>query len=101
MLLIHVVFCVQAYLPLQQGGMVSDGPWLWIYYPHYLLVFFLPPQYPISFSGSSVRVNYLEFWGKMLVAVPASAAYGMIVAAIASALLRLQRHGCASTTRDA
>ena len=75
--LIHTVFCIQAFLPLQRGGMVSDGPWLQIFYPHYLFLFFLPPAYPITYSGGEVQVSYLAFLGKMLVAVPCSVAYSL------------------------
>jgi len=94
---IHAVFCVQAYIPLQQGGMVSDGPWLSLYYPHYMLDFFLPPPYPISYSQSGViHVDYLDFWGKMMVAFPASVAYALLPVGIGVALVRLFKHspGC-------
>src|SRR5690242_5095093 len=74
---VHVVFCIQAYAPLQRGGMVSEGRWLLVFYPHYMLDFFLPPAYPISYSGNGmVQVDYLNFWGKMLVAFPASVVRG-------------------------
>lgn len=87
--LIHAVFCVQAFLPLQRGGMASDGPWLWIFYPHYMLMFFLPPAYPITYAGGEVQVSYLDFLGKMLVALPASVFYALPAVGIGTFFLRL------------
>jgi hypothetical protein len=90
---IHAVFCYQAYLPLQQGGMASDGPWLIVFYPQYLLDFFLPPAYPISYSDTGIlRVNYFNFWGKMIVAFPASVLYALLPIGVGVALRRLFKH---------
>ena len=86
---IHAVFCYQAYLPLQQGGMASDGPWLMIFYPHYMLDFFLPPSYPITYNNTgAIHVSYFDFWGKMIVAFPASVAYAFLPVGIGTALMR-------------
>jgi len=90
---IHVVFCVQAYIPLRHGGMASNGPWLLIFFPHYMLDFFLPPPDPIISIGTGpVQVNYFYFWGKMIVAFPASLAYALLLAGIGTALMRYFRH---------
>src|SRR5579864_1090769 len=76
---IHLVFCVQAFLPLREGGMASSGPFLLIFYPQYMLDFFVPPAYPVTGSGATLHVNYLAFVGKMLVALPASVAYAALL----------------------
>ena len=92
-IVIHAVFCYQAYNPLQQGGMASDGPWLTVFYPQYMLDFFLPPAYPISYSDTGViHVDYLDFWGKMAVAFPASVAYALLPVGISTALMRYFKH---------
>ena len=50
-----------------------------IYFPHSLLTYFLPPAYPISFQpGGVVEVDWLRLSGKLAVAFPASAMYGVI-----------------------
>jgi hypothetical protein len=79
---IHVLFIVQAYLSLPLGGMVSNGFYLMLFYPHYLLDYCLPPAYPIDYVDGVMKVNYLGFWGKMLVAFPASLAYGVFLAGV-------------------
>ncbi len=72
---IHSLFCVQAYLPLKQGGMVSGGAWLLVFGPQYLLDFFLPPVDPLNGD----HINYFHFWGKVLVAYPASLVYSLLL----------------------
>ena len=72
--------------------MVSDGPWLRIFYPHYLFIFFLPPAYPITYSGGEVQVSYLAFLGKMLVAVPCSVAYSLPAVGMGMLFARILRH---------
>jgi hypothetical protein len=90
---IHVVFCVQAYIPLQHGGMASDGPWLLIFSPHYMLDYFLPPSYPITYSDKGlIHVDYFDFCGKMIVAFPASIAYALLPVGISAALMRVFKH---------
>lgn len=86
-LVVHSFFCVQAYLPLKQGGMVSEGPWLWFYYPHYILIFFSPPAYPLN-GG---QINYFHFWGKMLVALPASIVYALLVVGLGMEIGKMYR----------
>jgi len=80
--MIHALFCIQAFLPLREGGMVSGVPWLLIFCSQYTLDFFLPPEYPLN--GDSI--NYFHFWGKMLVAFPASLADGLLLIGCGSAL---------------
>jgi hypothetical protein len=85
---IHAFFCWQAYLPLKQGGMVSNGTCLLIFFPHYMLDFFLPPSYPISYDKAGVlHVDYFDFWGKMIVAFPASIAYALLITGLSTALM--------------
>src|SRR5438067_5846531 len=87
---IHAVFCAQAYAPLQQGGMCSDGVWFSLFYPQYILDFVLPPAYPITYStAGDIRVDYFDFWGKMLVAFPASVAYALLMVGISRAVMFL------------
>ena len=88
--IIHIVFCIQVFMALP-GGMAS-GAGLLIFFPHYMLMFFLPPSYPIHDDGV---VDYGQVWGKLAVAFPASLAYGAIIVVILALVrqtLRSQRH---------
>ena len=76
--LVHAVFCWQAYSALP-GGDASNSIWLGVFFPHYVLGFILPRDWPYECSGSSCHVNYIEFWSKMLVAFPASIVYGSML----------------------
>ncbi|MGH7954298.1 MAG: hypothetical protein ACREFE_20575 [Limisphaerales bacterium] len=75
---IHALFCIQVFMALP-GGMALTGFGLLLFYPHYMLMFFLPPAYPIHDNGI---VDYGELWGKLVVAFPASLVYGIIIVAI-------------------
>ena len=83
-LIIHGVFAIQSYLSLPKGGMVTEPICLILFYPQYLLVFFLPPAYPISHVDGRVIVDYLAFFGKMLSAFPASLFYGLFLSLLLS-----------------
>jgi hypothetical protein len=79
--LIHATFCIYLY-PYPEGSMVSRGSGIWrlAFYPQSILVFFLPPDYWIKYGENGVaHINFIHFWGKMLVAFPASLAYALIL----------------------
>jgi len=86
---IHTLFCIQVFMALP-GGMAMTGASLLLFAPHYLLMFFLPPAYPIHGDGV---VDYAQLWGKLAVALPASIAYGAIIVAV----LALVRHALKQT----
>jgi hypothetical protein len=88
--MIHGVFCVQAFLALDRGGEASGWPWLLIYYPHYVIMYFSPPEDPIISAGPVVQVDYLHFLGKMLDAFPASIVYALVLVGL-TGLLRRRR----------
>jgi hypothetical protein len=47
-----------------------------IFFPQHVLMFVFPPSYPIHDDGS---VSYLDVWGKILVAFPASIVYALLL----------------------
>jgi hypothetical protein len=58
-----------------------------------MLDFFLPPSYPITYSAAGViHVDYFDFWGKMVVAFPASVAYAILPVGIGTMLIRYFKH---------
>lgn len=72
--------------------MASNGFWLLVFFPQYMLVYGLPPAYPISSTDTGViHVNYFDFLGKMLVAFPASVVYAIFVAGIGVMAVHLYR----------
>ena len=57
--------------------------WLsFLFHLHAMLIFFLPPAYPIDLSGGTVVVDWLRFVGKLVVAYPASLLYGCLLSTI-------------------
>ena len=83
--LIHTLFCIQVFMALP-GGMALTVAGFLVFAPHYLLMFFLPPSYPIHGDGV---VDYAQLCGKLAVAFPALACLGAI---IRIAVLALARH---------
>lgn len=81
-LLIHGIFSLQALSVVGQGGMIRNTFFMLLFYPHVLLMFFLPPIDPIGYSGGVVVVDWLRFAGKLAVAYPASPLYGLAVGAV-------------------
>jgi hypothetical protein len=79
---IHSLFCAQAITVAAQGGMVRDAFLMVLFFPHVMLMFFLPPSDPISYNGVLVQVDWLRFAGKLVVAYPASLLYGLAFGAI-------------------
>ena len=49
-----------------------------LFFPHYILMFFFGPEYPIHDNGV---VDYGEVLGKLAVVFPASLAYGIVIVA--------------------
>jgi hypothetical protein len=80
-LAVHALFCGQAYLAAGQGGMVLNTSFLVIFYPHVMLMYFLPPADPIDLSGG-ISVDWIRFAGKLLVAYPASLVYAFLFSAV-------------------
>jgi hypothetical protein len=91
-LVVHGVFCVQAISVVDQGGMVRADPAFFpiFFFPHTLLMYCLPPRYPFSYQGAALHTDWWSFLGKLVVAYPASLAYGAVVASIGR-LIRSRR----------
>ena len=85
---IHTVFCVQAYSAVPRGGMVSSDGFMLLFFPHYMLMYFFPPAWPLDSSGDIVSVDWLRFVGKLLGAYPASLVYGWILSLLWYSLFR-------------
>jgi hypothetical protein len=80
-LAVHALFCGQAYLAAGRGGMVLNASFAVLFYPHVMLMYFLPPAYPIDLSGG-ISVDWIRFAGKLSVAYPASLVYGCLFSAV-------------------
>ena len=87
-IVIHAIFCFQAYSAVGDGGMVSNAAFMVLFYPHVMLIYFLPPTYPIHFTGDIVSVDWFRVVGKLLVAYPGSLIEDGIVSALWYALFR-------------
>jgi hypothetical protein len=92
---IHSIFCMQLF-PFQGGGrVVSEGTGeagLLFFYPQYILVYCLPPEYWIIDDGNGLEhINFFHFWGKMLVAFPASLVYALFFAELTVILNNLRK----------
>ena len=61
--------------------MAHSIPFLLLFQPHYILMYFLPPDDPIDLTGGIVTVDWFCFVGKLVVAYPASLLYGCILSA--------------------
>lgn len=88
---IHTLFCIQVFMALP-GGMCIYALGELLFFPHYILMFFFPPEYPIHDNGV---VDYGEVWGKLAVAFPASLAYGIVIVAglaLFKQILRRPKH---------
>jgi hypothetical protein len=93
-LVIHAVFCMLLY-PFRVGNLVANqlsGRWLLIFNPQVILVYFLPPDYWLKSDGNGVEhISYFHFWGKMLVAFPASLADSLVLVSGALAWLKWRK----------
>jgi hypothetical protein len=87
-IVIHAIFCVQAYSATSEGGMVSNAAFMFLFFPHIMLMYFLPPTYPIDLTGGIVSVDWLRFVGKLFVAYPGSLFYGWILTMLRYSLFR-------------
>jgi hypothetical protein len=79
---IHGVFCAQAFSAASEGGMVSNLFFSFLFFPQVMLMYFLPPAYPIILRGAIVSIDWLRFAGKLVIAFPGSLLYGWICAKI-------------------
>ena len=80
-ILIHFVFCAQAVAAARAGagGMAADEFFLISFLPHYMLMYFLPPNWPIN---NLTEIDWWRVAGKLAVSYPASLLYGWIVGAV-------------------
>ncbi len=80
---VHGFFSIQAIAAAHSGGMLRDDIPYFLFYPHLLLIYFLPPNYPIqTAAGGHVTIDWLRFIGKLADAIPASLLYGFFIAFI-------------------
>lgn len=84
---VHGIFSLQALAAAPQGGMMNDGVGSWLFLLHMMLMYFLPPSWPISTEAGVVTIDWIRFCGKLAVALPASIAYGYFIA-FAVAIIR-------------
>jgi hypothetical protein len=91
---IHSVFCIQALSVAHQAGLVRADTAFFpiLFFPHTLLMYFLPPSYPFSEQGGVLHIDWWSFAGKLVVAYPASFAYGLVVALFGLYIWRGKRH---------
>jgi len=82
-ILIHVIFCVQVFMALPDAMALNEG--LLLFLPHYFFMECLPIPYPLHENS----VNYLELWGKLLAAFPASVAYALLLLGLFSSCKKL------------
>jgi hypothetical protein len=87
-IVIHAIFCVQAYEAAHEGGLIGDGVSMFCFFPHAMLMYFLPPAYPIDQTGGIISVNWVGFAGKLLDAYPASLFYGWILGLLWCSIFR-------------
>jgi hypothetical protein len=80
-LVIHTVFCTQAISTARAsaGGLVANEFFLLAFLPHYMLMYFLPPNWPIV---NGTDIDWWRIAGKLAVAYPASLLYGWFVGAL-------------------
>jgi hypothetical protein len=82
---VHLGFCVQALIVvLKGGGMYLNDAFFWLFLPHTFFMYFLPPAWPITPGaiGQPPVVDWLRFAGKLAVAFPASAVYGLLLGSL-------------------
>jgi hypothetical protein len=78
-LVIHTVFAVHVLVSLPRQAMASNEFLFLFFYPQYLFMWFLPPAYPIHFGGEHTTINWIEAIGKILLVLPVSAPYGLLI----------------------
>jgi len=83
---VHVIFCLQAASVADQGGLINSSKPLFpiFFFPHTVLVYFLPPCDPFPYHGGVLEVDRWCFAGKLAAAYPASLLYGVVLAASVS-----------------
>ncbi len=98
-LVIHIVFCLQAIYATHAGagGLVANDFFLIAFLPHYMIMYFSPPNWPII---NGVDVDGWRVAGKLVVSYPASLLYGWLVGALWHlAIAGLRRIGRTRATR--
>jgi hypothetical protein len=80
-LVIHAVFCTQAISAARDGagGLVANEFFLMSFMPHYVMMYFLPPSWPII---NGTDIDWWRIVGKLAVSYPASLLYGWWVGAL-------------------
>jgi len=59
--------------------MIRNMLFYFVFLPHTVLVYFLPPEYPLHFNTGHWDVNWWGFAGKLVDAYPASLVYGLLL----------------------
>ena len=92
-LVVHVTFCVQAILTAPRGGMIANEIFGATFFPHFLMLYLLPPEFPISFgaSGEVMSIDWLRFALKLIITLPGSIAYGLALAGIWNVFSKIER----------
>jgi hypothetical protein len=78
---IHAVFCTQAVSAALTGtgGLVASDFFMIAFLPHYMAMYFLPPNWPII---NGTDTDWWRVAGKLAVGYPASLLYGWVVGAV-------------------
>jgi hypothetical protein len=89
-LVIHAVFCLQAVSAALAGtgGLVASDLFMFAFLPHYMAMYFLPPNWP-TINGAGT--DWWRVAGKLAVSYPASLLYGWVVGAAWHLFHRLRR----------
>ena len=92
-LVIHAIFALHVLVSLPRQGMASNELLYLFFYPHYVFMYFLPPAYPIYFTGERTTINWVEAIGKILIVLPVSAPYGLLIWPLVSSLRSKYQRG--------
>src|SRR5262245_17030337 len=85
-LVMHAIFAVHVLVSLPRQAMASNEFLFLFFYPHYQFMWFLPPAYPIHFSGERTTIDWIWAIGKILIVLPVSAPYGLLIWPLVSSL---------------
>ena len=77
---IHSIFCIQAVIAADGGGMILNMFFYILFLPQVILIYFLPPEFPLRFNAGHWDVNWWGFGGKLADAYIASLVYGWVIA---------------------
>ena len=77
-LAVHAMFILQAWFAMQERSLIYSGWPEFVFYPHRILIFFLPPGFPFD----DTVVSNWKIVGNIADVYPASLAYGAVLAFI-------------------